>query len=307
MHSLLKTVLVAMTAAPISLAAQSEDVAPLLVRLPMGARPLAMGNVGVASRDDDVLFYNPAQLTFARGMSVSAEQFSPTARTGALSTVTRFNTGGVAIGASVAQFNVPPASYPVTRTDLVTGGPVTASEASLVVGFAQVIKSTRIGVAAKYVEETIGASRASGPLYDVGLGREFFGYSFGLSVQNLGEAFTPSVVPTSSFLPPIVHLPFRATFGVLRGKSFDQVDVAATAAVSTLRDGFVIPAGGAELTYSWLDGYVVQFRAGARRPEPGEGTITAGAGLTVDRLTLDYALETLSGSRVAHRIGLRIR
>ena len=307
MHSLFKTVLVAITAAPLSLAAQKEDVAPLLVRLPMGARPLAMGNVGVASRDDDVLFYNPAQLTFARGMSVSIEQFSSTARAGALSTVTRFNNGGVAIGASVAQFDVPPATYPISREDLVGGGPVKASDASLVVGIAQVFKSTRIGAAAKYVQETIGGSRGSGALFDVGLGREFFGYSFGLSAQNLGEALTQSVVPTSSFLAQSANLPFRATLGVAKGKSFSQVDVSATAAVSTLRDGFVIPAGGAELVYSWLDGYVVQFRAGARRPEPGEGAITAGAGLSIDRLSIDYALATLSGSRVAHRIGLRVR
>lgn len=307
MHSLFKTALLAIAMAPVALSAQEENVAPLLMRLPMGARPLAMGNVGVVSRDDDALFYNPAQLSFARGMSASIEQFSSTARTGALSTVTRFSTGGVAIGASVAQFDAPIGTYPATRQDLVRGGPVKSSDASLVVGIAQVFKSTRIGVAAKYVQETIGASRASGALFDVGLGRDFFGYSFGLSAQNLGDAFTPSVVPTSSFLVVPAHLPFRATLGVSRGKSFDQFDVAATAAVSTLRDGFIIPAGGAELTYSWLDGYVVQFRAGARRPEPGEGTITAGAGLTVDRLTLDYALETLSGSRVAHRIGLRVR
>jgi hypothetical protein len=184
---------------------------------------------------------------------------------------------------------------------------VNGSDASLVVGVAQVLKSIRIGAAAKYAQETIGGSRGSGALFDVGLGREFFGYSFGLSAQNLGKAITPSVVPTSSFLQPPAHLPFRATFGAAKNINFDLFDIAATAAVSTLRDGFIIPAGGAELTYSWLDGYVVQFRAGARRPEPGEGAITAGAGLTVDRLTLDYALETLSGSRVAHRIGLRVR
>jgi hypothetical protein len=176
-----------------------------------------------------------------------------------------------------------------------------------VVGVAQVIKSTRIGATAKYVQEAIGASRNSQALFDVGLGREFFGYSFGLAAQNLGESCSPVTIPGSQILLTSTHLPFRATFGAAKNINFDYFDIAATAAVSTLRDGFVIPAGGAELTYSWLDGYVVQFRAGARRPEPGEGAITAGAGLTVDRLTLDYALETLSGSRVAHRIGLRVR
>jgi hypothetical protein len=51
----------------------------------------------------------------------------------------------------------------------------------------------------------------------------------------------------------------------------------------------------------------VTLRAGGRRPEHGEGPFTAGLGFTVDRLSIDYALETLSGSRVANRIGLRIR
>jgi hypothetical protein len=80
-----------------------------------------------------------------------------------------------------------------------------------------------------------------------------------------------------------------------------------TADVSALRGGFVAPAGGAEVGYSWLDGYAIALRAGGRRPGAGEGAVTAGAGLSVDRLSVDYALETLSGSRTAHRIGLRIR
>ena len=84
-------------------------------------------------------------------------------------------------------------------------------------------------------------------------------------------------------------------------------DFNATGAVSVLRDGFIVPAGGGEMSYSWLDGYTVILRAGGRRPERGEDPFTAGLGFTVDRLSIDYALETLSGSRVANRIGLRIR
>jgi len=307
MHSLLKTVLVAMAVAPAALTAQSEDLAPVIMRLPMGARPLAMGNVGVTSRDDDVLFYNPAQLTFARGMSVSIEQFSSTARTGALSTVTRFNNGGIAIGATVAQFNAPIDAYPVLRRDFATGGPVNGSDASLVVGLAQVIKSIRVGATAKYVQEAVGSSRNSAALFDVGLGREFFGYSFGLAVQNLGESFAPTNIPEAIVFDVPSSLPLRTTLGASKNINFDLFDVSATVAVTTLRDGFVVPAGGGELTYSWLDGYTIQLRAGGRRPQPSEGPITAGVGLTIDRLSIDYALETLSGSRLAHRIGLRVR
>jgi hypothetical protein len=47
------------------------------VPLPTSAstRGLAMGNANLAGRDDDVLFYGPAQLAVARGTSVAAERY----------------------------------------------------------------------------------------------------------------------------------------------------------------------------------------------------------------------------------------
>jgi hypothetical protein len=72
-------------------------------------------------------------------------------------------------------------------------------------------------------------------------------------------------------------------------------------------NGFLSPAGGLEMGYSWLDGYSIALRGGARRPERGEGPLTAGAGFTMDRLSIDYALDTSTRGRVAHRLGLRIR
>src|SRR5436305_12454789 len=105
--------------APSILQAQSSDLGPLILRLPSSARALAMGSVAVAGRDDDVVFYNPAQLVAARGMSLSMEQFSASARAGALSSVTRFNSGGIAVGATIVQFDSPLRVYPIARGDLV--------------------------------------------------------------------------------------------------------------------------------------------------------------------------------------------
>ena len=89
--------------------AQSTDaLARSCSACPPGARTLGMGNIGVASRDDDVLFFNPAQLVVAR--RVSAPRSSGTrrrARGGTLSTVTRFNDGGVGIGMTMADYDVP--------------------------------------------------------------------------------------------------------------------------------------------------------------------------------------------------------
>src|SRR5947209_2779704 len=205
MNSLFRAALLATVAAPPALSAQNENLAPLILRLPSSARALAMGNVEVAGRDDDVLFYNPAQLVAARGMSVSVEQFSSTARTGALSSVTRLNTGGIAVGATVAEFEAPLGAYPIARGDLLAGGPVSGSEATLVLGGAQVFKSTRIGASAKFVEERIASTRNSRAVFDVGLGRDFFGYSFGLTAQNIGESFEPTPVPGSAFADSITH------------------------------------------------------------------------------------------------------
>ena len=307
MTFLRRAVLSAALAAPSLLAGQSADFAPILLQLPASARALGMGNVAVAGRDDDVLFYNPAQLVAARGMSISMERFSSTASAGALSAVARFNTGGIAVGAMVAEFDTPFGAYPIARRDLLAGGPVAGSSASLVFGIAQVFKSTRVGGSVKFVEERVSQTRSSRTVFDLGLGRDFFGYQFGLAVQNIGQSLPRASPPGSEFVLLGTRMPLRTTFGAMRGWTFGEFDVFGTAAVSTLRDGFVAPAAGGEIWYSWLSGYNVILRAGARRPERGEGAVTGGAGFGIDRLSIDYALETLRGSRFAHRVGLRIR
>jgi hypothetical protein len=299
--------------APGMLAAQTKAYAPLVLRLPVSARALAMGDVAIAGRDDDVLFYNPAQLVAARGTSLSVEQFSPSARAGALSAVGRFNNGGIAVGATTAEFESPAQVYPVSRRDMLARGPNEGTSTSLVLGIAQAAKGTRIGGSVKYVEERIANTRNNGALLDLGVARDVFGTAIGLTVQNIGKSFettNPNGIGTG-FGTPIPTgsstMPLRTTIGAGRGTQAGPFDVFGTAAVSVLRDGFVTPAGGGEIGYSWLDGYNVIVRAGARRSERGEGPFTAGAGFGMDRLSIDYALETLSGNRVGHRIGLRIR
>jgi hypothetical protein len=293
----------AVALAPHGLAGQETAYPPLILQLPASTRALAMGNVGVAGRDDDVLFYDPAQLVVARGTSVSMEQFSSTARAGALSSVSRLNSGGIAVGATIAEFESAPLEYPVTRVNMLAPGSVDGTSASLVIGIGQVIKGTRVGGAAKYVEERIGNTRNGRAALDLGVERDVFGYAVGLAVQNIGRAFDSTVASGSGSR----LLPLRATLGMARGSQAGPFDVAGTVALSIRRDHYVTPAGGGEIGYSWLDGYSIALRAGARRPEPGERPITAGAGFTMDRLSFDYALESLSGSRVAHRFGLRVR
>ena len=294
--------LVAVAVLARSAAAQDHQYAPLIVRLPSSARYLAMGNAAMGSRDDDVLFYNPAQIVVARGMSASAEQFSSTIHGGALSSVTRFNSGGIALGAEMLSGRVHANSYPLGIGDLSTPNRRGTSLTSLVVsaGFAQVYKSLRVGVAAKYVEDDVDGFQLGRGLVDIGLSKDLFrGYTFGLALQNLGKRNT--------LFGESIDLPTRLTFGAANGRQAGPFDLLMTAEVSAMRGGWIAPAGGAELAYSWLDGYTVALRAGARRPMQGQEPMTAGAGLTIDRVSFDYALETAAHSRFGHRIGLRVR
>jgi hypothetical protein len=300
--------------APSLVVAQDHAYTGLVFRLPSSARTLALGNVGIVGRDDDVLFYNPAQLVGARGTSASAERFSRFARGGTLSSVVRFNTGGIGIGATVTNFRAISNGAPVDRLDMRGEGLVNASSSNtLAVGIGQVFKSTRVGITGKYLDEPANGARNAAAVVDVGVARDFFGYSFGLAVQNIGPKFDLNAnipgagggVPQGSI--PAAGLPLSATLGAGRGLPVGPFDLFATTGVSWLRDGFVSPAGGAELGYSWLEGYNIILRAGARRPVRGEGPVTAGAGFIMDRLAIDYAVETLSGGRAGHRIGLRVR
>lgn len=168
------------------------------------------------------------------------------------------------------------------------------------IGFAQTVKGYRVGVAAKYAEELDQTTRLSRPLADVGVAKDFFRTTFGLAVQNLGSS-DMSVGTTP------VTLPVRTTLGAAKSDSYGPFDMTFTAAVAMLRTDFVQPSGGVEANYSWLNGWNVALRAGARRAVLGEEPFTAGAGFTNDRITLDYALETLSNNRVAHRFGIRVR
>jgi hypothetical protein len=268
---------------------------PSVLEQPAGPRTLAMGGVGVTSRDDEVLFFNPAQLVVANGFSASGERYSSDASGSAMSAVTRFNGGGAALGMRTNNLDA--------RVTTASGSPLgtftaTSLEGSL--GFAQVVKGVRVGGALKYAEEDFGSSRVEGGLVDLGVAKQMFGsYTIGAAVQNLGRDMTDG--------PTTVEMPTTGTIGVSRSAPVGEFDLLGTAAVSWRRGGVVSPAGGLEINYSWLNGYNIAIRAGGRRPLPGEKAITAGAGFTMDRLSIDYAVEAFSCSQLGHRIGLRIR
>src|SRR5215470_11186116 len=121
--------------------------------IPAFPRTLALGDVGVTSRDDEVIFFNPAQLVVATGFSTSGERYTEGSSGGALSAVTRFNGGGVAIG---MRANSVDGLGSLGGSVGQTAFSQTSLEASI--GLAQVVKGIRVGVAAKYAEQDLGFS-----------------------------------------------------------------------------------------------------------------------------------------------------
>ncbi|HVX41492.1 MAG TPA: hypothetical protein VHB25_18140 [Gemmatimonadaceae bacterium] len=325
----------ALRAAPAA-AQPGGPYAPLVLSMPAGARVLALGNVGVAGRDDDVIFYNPAQVAVARGTSASYERYSATSSGGTVSSVTRLANSAIAIGASVVEYrtrtsvlanevsSIPFAMFPLDRGESLGSGGGDGVSAELTAGYARTLKGVRVGAAVKYAEDEVPAVRMQRAAFDVGVARDFGrDYALALAVQNIGPSASIScvihsetghencAVPAEPYTGPglrvPVNLPLRATLGGSFAHEVGPFDLLSTAGVSMLRTNVAIPAAGAELGYSWLDGYDVDLRAGLRRPLAGEDAFTAGAGFTADRVSIDYALETFTGGRVGHRIGLRIR
>ena len=260
-------------------------------------RALALGNANTVGREDDVIFYNPARLAIARGTSIAGERYDVGVASGTFATVTRIGSGGVGIGAHAAA-----AREPYCGSNIFDTGPDTPVSLALgAVGLAQTFKRIQFGAAVKYVSE-LRSARQSRLVADVGVARDM---SIGIVPISVGLA---GLNLSNELDNPL--LPWRVALGASAGGPIGPMDLLLVAQLAATRDEAALPAGGAEIGYQWLDGYSFSLRGGARRGVPftNEGNFTGGAGLVLDRLSIDYAFETQSGGRpLAHRLGLRIR
>lgn len=285
---------------------QSAPTAPLALRLPAGTRASGLGNSFVAGRGAEVIFSNPAQLGMLRGSTLSLTRFGSAATQGTFSTVGPY--GRLAIGAGVQYLDYHTSGAPglyIRPADLPAGGALNATSLVATVAASRTIKGIRVGAAGKYVQENINGVRDGGLALDFGVAREVGRTTVGLAVQNIGGGI--------EILGRPARLPTRVTAGIfspniLLGPLFDLV---VALAVSRERDGRIVPAGGAEIFYQPVEGWIFVGRVGARRvegaPEPRESPVTLGGSFGLDRLWLDYALQPSRGHGASHRIGLRIQ
>lgn len=274
-------------------------------------RALGMGDANVAGRDDDVIFYGPAQLGVARGTSLAAERYFDRLASGTMATTARLASVGIGIGAQLMEGrNLEQCVGSSLPSGIIPARDITRNLA--VVGLATTFKKVRFGLAAKYASEQADANRLSMLLVDAGLARDFtLGAFVPLTVAVAMQSIGPD--PTSA---TELGIPRRGSIGLSSGGPVGPVDLTVMAQSGFERTGTLgsfrnkpMARGGMEVGYTWLDGYSVAVRAGARTNDAMTPLrhATFGAGLVLDRLSFDYAGEVLVGSRLAHRFGVRLR
>ncbi len=292
--------------------AQAPPVAPLILQMPATARTMALGDAWVTGRDSEVIFYNPAQIIGAtRTFGVTFGRPGP--GSSSLAAASSYAAGKYSLtlgwGLRFLDFNVDPAaSYPYTPDDLLTKGTADGQSLLATFGGAIVYKNFRIGGAAKFLSEHV-ASMPGDPIFaavsqhawvaDVGVARNLWGGVAAFSAQNLGR--TEAVDATTLVTPR----QFLAGYSI--GRSVGPLDLSAVGQV-TMRKDWWSPAGGLEVGYSWIEGYNVAVRVGARRPFTAlEEPITLGAALTADRLTVEYGVQFFDGTHPSHMVTVRWR
>ncbi len=292
--------------------AQTTAYGPLALRLPASARALAMGDIAIAGRDDDVIFYNPAQLVVARGTSISFERIGPELYGGTMSTVLRLGSGGLGFGVNYLEYRVKTGIYPISRDDILEPAPGTVSSTSTLatLGFAQVYRGFRFGASANYAVDEIGIDRFRNVVGDVGVAHDFGHFTTALALQHLGTGMDINPPPSTNPLLTggSITPPMKATLGGGWAAPAGPLDLTATAAVSATREGHLSPGIGGEASWSWLSGYALSARAGLRHPHGiGDPTLTGGVGFVADRVAIDGAVEFLKASRAGFRAGARVR
>ena len=216
-----------------------------------------------------------------------------------MSTVLRLGPGGVGFGVNYLEYQAP-LVYPVGRRAILDPGEVTGTSALGVVGYSQVYRGFRLGASAKYAMDIVSLERFAGAYVDAGIAREFGRYTTALAVQNLGQRHVRG--------GNRIETPSVATLGVATARPIGPLDVTATAAAAMDFDRELSGGGGAEVGWSWLNGYSIAGRFGVNHGRFSDDTdLMAGFGFTADRMTFDIAAERLPGDRFGYRAGIRIR
>ena len=285
------------------LVAQSEG--SIVAALPGSTRSAALAGAGVALVGDaGGVFANPAAIATVRHLSLEASHERFIAGTAVSAAALALRAGRVTwgFGAQALDYGAEPEIVPDPATSgrrgLATG--VTFHPYEVLAVSSEVYRRgfLALGFSGKYDRQQFGAEVADAWAGDVGLALAVFDLmALGVSVQNLGGD-----------LGADARLPRRTRAGF----TLNYTDPQGAFRLLTTVEG-QWPRAGAAVMIVGLEGGIVAGGVGltgrlgyATRPAvTAASRFTAGGGVVLGRLQLDYALQGYAALGGAHRVGLR--
>lgn len=294
--------------------ANAQDAGPLALIVPASARSASMGNAWVAGRDEYVIFHNPALVSATPAFGVSVGSFSHgDGRSLSAASAVTVGPANLGWGVQVIDFSTPRANttYPFAPSAITRRGDADISSMVAVAAANIVFKGFRVGLAGKYAQD-IAAREASTSsllvvptrgwvaLADVGVSHPLWTGIAGLAVQNIAAPYKMGTERVS--------VPSQVALGWTKVQVVGPFDVGYALQVTARREGWISPAGGLDIGWSWIEGYSVSGRIGARRTETDdERPVTAGATFNADRLNLEWGMGFFTENRMVHRLTVRWR
>jgi hypothetical protein len=300
---------------PLHAQAGAGSAAAAVLQIPAGGRVAGMGGAYAAAADADALFYNPASAAWAElSVGVALQRHVMDAGFSTAGAAMRLRFLSVALTFSVLDYGavdelVPDPAFQGQR-GIETGETVGASDVAGRMIVALPLHDGRLAVGASFglLWSSLAESARTAELFDVGAQyRVTDAFSIGVALRNAGSALSGSRLADAELPTEVragaVWLPAMAPAGLLPALHLDVIAplYEADAAVAAGIEVRTAPASLAGQPFT------AALRAGFNGA-PGAhavGRFHYGAGMSVQRLGIDYTVQPMGELGVTHRVGLR--
>lgn len=291
---------------PATAGAQSDRYTTLTAQLPLSARVLALGGAAVAVRDAHAALSNPAFAGAAPSFELTIGEYRSGATAALLSSSAVYGPVGLSLSIHHLDYSADQPHEPALLSRgqwLSSSGTQAVGATTIATAASMTWKGMRWGLGAAMHELRAADERSAILVASAGVSRDNFLLpgTLGLALQHMG----PDLRMARGEAPP----PSRLTLGFLSRTLpiGSYLDLSGLFGASVRRDGWVSGSAGLDLTWVPIEGVALSARSGARRRELHEqGIVTGGAGLSFDRVALDYAWEQMRVGG-AHRFTFRVR
>jgi hypothetical protein len=299
LRSALPALLLLLSFLPKAWAGNPGDAGFLSLRMGVGARNAAMGDVGVAeSSGSTAMYYNPANMVYADGTELTLQHLEHFSLFRQEAAALSHQTPHGAIGLIFSGFY----SESLQRTTVdrigVDQGEFRPYQLAVGLGYAYLFHDFSVGLVGKFLYERIDAYGASGLALDLGISHrtEIPGLTLAAAIANLGGQMTLKEEP--------YDLPLTTRLGA---SYTPQVEGEGFAQNLTVAADLVLPNDGNGRLHTGAEVRLHQdftLRAGYRFNYDTYG-LTAGLGYRKGSLALDYAfMDNGNNLEDNHRISL---